>query len=151
LAVYICKDSASSITATIITSNTMPLANPLLFLSTTESRDAVAAVLRKDRLLAELAVNAPASLTRFVHSAVGGGLSSTFGTRLIALLASIVASLPHNAEQVRNGFTSFHVRWIMNPDVSGAVARRLTEGLTNFLDIALKFLAVGHSDTVALT
>jgi hypothetical protein len=146
LAVYICKDSASSITAAIITSNTMPLANPLLFLSTTESRDAVAAVLRGDSLLTELADDATASLARFTHNAVVGGYSSVDGARLIALLASIVANLPHNAEQIRNGF----LRGIMNPDVSGAVACRLTEGLTNFLDIALKFLAVGHSDTVAL-
>jgi hypothetical protein len=62
-----------------------------------------------------------------------------------------VAILPQNTVQVKEGFSSFLLRWITNRGVSNAVARRLTEGLANFIDIALKFLAVSHSDTVALT
>jgi hypothetical protein len=117
---------------------------------TTESRDAVAAVLRGDSLLTELADDAPASLARFTHNAVVGGHSSVDGARLITLVTK-VAILPQNTVQVKEGFSSFLLRWIMNRGVSNAVARRLTEGLTNFIDIALKFLAVSHSDTVALT
>jgi len=123
----------------------MPAAATPPFLSTTASRETVATVLRKDGLLAKLADDA--SLAKFAHSAFVGGPFSPQGGRLISLL-SAVASLPQNAAPVRDGYNPFFLRWAKNRGAPEAV---VAENLTNFLDIALKFLAVRHSDPVALT